>query len=332
MKSLFEVCRKMTVLVVLLTLCSTSLANSGGAAGNLSNEEKLYGLSLLWKEAGCNFAHFEYVPGLDWDKTYQQYIPQVLTSKSTEEYYRVLKKFYALLNHHHTLIIEPEEVRENCDEPKVKLVNIQRQAIVADTAKSLEKSVPIGSRIIKVDNIPINDYLRKHKFPYISHSREEFLWETGIIELLKGKKDTSVNVTIVTPDNVTKNVKLVRNSKAVSESWIRSDNTKQRFEFEQLENNIAYMALNSFGDDGIISDFKKKIPELKKCRGLIIDLRKNGGGMAMVTTTVQMYADGRKNRDGVRPDIEIHPTVRDIIKDRDPVLEKAIEILNEKLK
>ena len=57
-----------------------------------------------------------------------------------------------------------------------------------------------------------------------------------------------------------------------------------------------------------------------------------GGGIAMITTTVQMYPDGRKNRDGVKPDIEVQPTVQDIIDNKDPVLEKAVEILNDKIK
>jgi len=55
------------------------------------------------------------------------------------------------------------------------------------------------------------------------------------------------------------------------------------------------------------------------------------GGMAFVTTSIQMYPDGRKQREGVKPDIEIKPTIKDIIEDKDPVLEKGIEILTDKI-
>lgn len=455
-----------TIVLSLLLICSTiAFSNQPDTGGNkLTDEEKIYGLSILWKEADYNFAHFDYIPDLDWDKSYHEFIPKVLSTKSTEEYYQILKQFYALLNHHHTLIIPPQEIRENYDEPKVKIVNIQRQAIVADVGQSLKNDIPIGSQITKVDDMPVNNYLERNKFPYISHSTENFLWEIGLIELLKGQKGTKVNITYVTPQSRTKAISLIRNSKDAGENWVRSDNTKKVFQYKQLENDIAYIALNTFNDRKIVSDFKDKIPELQKCRGLIIDLRNNGGGdsetgyeilkhliekpvatykwktretvslykawgrwtselppdalkkisqerkeyikhykndafrngesdtispsknnkiivpmvvltgntgsaaedflvaidciervtfvgkttagctgtpfmfdlpggsIAMITTTVQMYPDGRKNRDGVKPDIEVQPTVQDIIDNKDPVLEKAVEILNDKIK
>ena len=66
------------------------------------------------------------------------------------------------------------------------------------------------------------------------------------------------------------------------------------------------MALKTFADPVIIKDFKEKLPELSKRMGLIIDLRTDGGDCAMVTTTIQMVPDGRKYRDGIKPDIEAH--------------------------
>ena len=54
--------------------------------------------------------------------------------------------------------------------------------------------------------------------------------------------------------------------------------TSKRFEFARLENDIAYVALNSFADTGIVADFEKIVPELRGRRGVILDLRRNGGG------------------------------------------------------
>lgn len=455
-----------TIVLLLFVICGvTEISNQSKAAGNrLTDEEKVYGLSILWKEASYNFAHFDHIPDLDWDKTYQEFILKVLSTKSPEEYYKVLTQFYALLNHHHTRIFPPQEVRESHDEPKVKVVNIQRQAIIADVGESLKNDIPIGSRIIRVDDVPINVYLKKNKFPYICCSTKEFLWEIGLIELLKGKKGTSVSITYVTPKGKNKEIALLRNSKDIEESWVRSDAKKTGFEFNWLENNIAYIALNTFNDNKILRDFKGKLSELQKCRGLIIDLRNNGGGdsdigygilkhlierpiptyiwktrenisiykawgrwtselppdalkeiseerkeylrhykgtafrngdsdtiypsktnriivpmvaltgntgsaaedflvaidsieraifvgkttagctgtpfmfdlpgggMAMVTTTIQMYPDGRRNRNGIKPDIEVLPTVQNIIDDKDAALEKAVEILSNKIK
>ena len=447
--------------LTVLTLLPLNAQNSS----TLSDEEKIFGLSLLWKEASYNFAHFEFLPDLDWDKTYQEFIPKVLSTNTNEDYHRTLQEFYALLNQHHTFVITPEMMQGVYDEPEIKIVNIQNQPIVGNTSLSLHEQIPIGSKIIKVDDIPVDDYLHEYKFPYINHSREEFLWEVGIITLLEGKKDTHVKITYETPENEIKEISLTRNSKNSKGDWVRQQNDKQIFDFKWLDNETAYIALRIFTERNIVEDFKEKIPELTKCKGLIIDLRNNGGGdsdngfdilkhlieepapafvwksrqtisiykawgrwrseqpaeviknmsdedkeyilhyqnkafldgkvdtifpvnnineriivpmvilaknngsaaedflataddldrvtiigqpsagctgtpyffdiptggIAAVTTTIQTYPDGRILREGIKPDIEIKQTIEDVIQNKDPVLEKGIEILTNKI-
>jgi hypothetical protein len=63
----------------------------------LAVEEKIYGLSQLWKEASYNFAFFNQVPDLNWDSCYQAYIPKILETKNDWEYYLELQKFISQL-------------------------------------------------------------------------------------------------------------------------------------------------------------------------------------------------------------------------------------------
>jgi carboxyl-terminal processing protease len=122
---------------LVICLIVPSIAQESSSQKALTNEEKIYGLSLLWKEVSYNFAYFEQVPEIDWDKTYQVYIPKVIATKSIIEYYDVLKQFLALLKCGHTRIIPPQEYREYFDEPKIKLINIQNKAIVKNVGESL---------------------------------------------------------------------------------------------------------------------------------------------------------------------------------------------------
>ena len=113
MKTLLNRSQKAIVLSFLLICSITAFSNQSNATGNkLSDEEKIYGLSILWKEASYNFAYFDQVPDVDWDKTYQAYIPKVVATESTVEYYDVLKQFLALLKDGHTRIMPPNEYRE----------------------------------------------------------------------------------------------------------------------------------------------------------------------------------------------------------------------------
>ena len=453
-------------IISIALIASTLLPLKAQNSSTLSDEEKIFGLSVLWKEASYNFAHFDYVPELDWDKTYQEFIPKVLSTDTDEAYNKTLQEFYALLKHHHTFFVTPQKMQGMYDEPEIKIVNIQNQPVVANTCLSLHNQIPIGSIILRIDDIPVNDYLHEYKLPYINYSREEFLWEIGIITLLEGKKDTHVKITYQTPENEIKEITLTRNSGKSNGDWVRQQNDKQIFDFKWLDNEIAYIALRIFTEKKIVEDFKEKIPELTKCKGLIIDLRNNGGGdsdngfdilkhfieepapvfvwksrqtisiykawgrwrseqsaeviknmsdenkeyilhyqdkafldgkvdtifpvnninerilvpiiilaknngsaaedflataddierviivgqtsagctgtpyffdiptggIAAVTTTVQMYPDGRILREGIKPDIEIKQTIEDVIQNRDPVLEKGIALLTDKIK
>lgn len=256
---------------------------------DLPNEEKIYGLSLLWKEASDNFAYFDNVPDLDWDKTYKEYLLKVSSTKSMIEYYDVLKQFYALLKHHHSFVFPPQEYQDYFDEPKIKIANIQRHAIIENVGESLKDSIPIGSEIIKVHGVPTNLYLKDSIFPMISASREDFVWESGLMELLKGKKGTRLQITYITPKKEVKEINLLCNSKVTNENWVRIIKNTEIFDFKWLENDLAYIALNTFYDNNVVTGFENKLPELLRCKGLIIDLRKNGGGDADIGYSILKY-------------------------------------------
>ena len=56
------------------------------------------------------FANFWHVPQLNWDLTYRIFIPKVLATHLTAEYYSILQSFYALLEDGHTAVYLPEDV------------------------------------------------------------------------------------------------------------------------------------------------------------------------------------------------------------------------------
>ncbi len=89
--------------VVFLVL-SCQVVSAQEEAKELSVSEKLYGLSLFWSEVSYNFAFFDQVPDLNWDSAYLEFIPRVIASESTYEYYRELQRFCALLKDGHTNI------------------------------------------------------------------------------------------------------------------------------------------------------------------------------------------------------------------------------------
>ena len=151
------------VLLASLLIVSTSVTakKDVNSPDNLSNEEKLYGLSLYWKEASYNFAFFDQVPGLDFDKAYREYIPKVLATKTTYEYYRELIKFNALLQDGHTNVYLPKGLSSQyVDSPALSLTEANHQAIVTTVNKELQTEVPLGSHIVFIEGVDLETHLK----------------------------------------------------------------------------------------------------------------------------------------------------------------------------
>lgn len=247
---------------------------------DLSPAEKLYGLSLLWREATYNFAFFDQVPDLDWEQAYREAIPRVLATDSLYHYYRELQRFCALLKDGHTSIHLPDAVRAVIGWPPLLLKAVRRRAIVINVDRALAPQVPLGSEIIAVEGKPTADYLASEVFPYISSSTEHIFWEWGIRDLLDGLVGTEVRITLRTPEQEVRELTLVRQPSTAERAWVaeRRKRPEEGVEFRQLEEGIAYVALNHFALEEVVHAFEALLPSLYASRGLIFDLRNNTGG------------------------------------------------------
>jgi C-terminal processing protease CtpA/Prc len=246
---------------------------------NLSAADKIYGLSLLWREVIYNFAFFDQVPDLDWEKAYREYLPRVLATDSIYHYYRELQRFCALLKDGHTNVYFPPDIQKFIWYPPIAIKSIQRQAIVIGVGKELSSLCPSGSEIIAVDGIPTSEYLSSEVFPYISSSTEHILWDWGMRDMLAGVIGTEVRFTIRTPENQTRELTLMRQKATNGIEWlIDRSKSAEVVEFEWLSDGLAYVAINNFANDAVVEAFENILQDLYVSRGVIIDLRRNIGG------------------------------------------------------
>ena len=277
-------------LVTVSAFSFAASANEPTHPQDLSVEEKLYGLSLIWKEASYNFAFFDQVPDLDFDAAYQEYIPNVIASENTFEYYRELQKFIALLEDGHTNVYMPEGLASGyVDWPSVNLAEADHQAVVVGVEKSLEDQVPLGSVILSVDGVSTETYIKTRIFPYIATSTDQIRWTRGVRNMLDGEQGSTVKLTLRTPDGEEKTAKLIRHSNTRSNEMTLLSMPRpngELLEFRWLDNGIAYLALNAFHDPAILDQFYDVYEDIKKSEGLIIDLRFNGGGDSYIAEEI----------------------------------------------
>ena len=245
---------------------------------DLTPAEKVYGLTRFWQEARDSFAYFDRVPDLDWDAAYREYVPKVLAAKGRLEYVLVLRRFCALLHDGHTNIYTPNDLNPWGALP-INLVAFGDRIFVGDVLKSEGERIPIGTEILRVAGRPAADYVREELQPLISSSTKHILWRDAVQRLSAGKRATKIRLAFRTPQGKTSERELTFDPKNFEGAMLRGTPPAPSFARKDLGEGIVLLTLGSFGSDEAADAFEKALPELQKsCKGLVIDIRRNGGG------------------------------------------------------
>lgn len=258
---------------------------------NISEDEKIAGLSKFWSEAKYNFVNFDLVPDLSWDAAYMEYLPKVRQTKSTLEYYRLLQEMCAKLKDGHTNVYAPDEladvvysrplIRTRLVEDKVLVIKIFDDSL-------RQKGIEVGQEIVEIDGLPVKEYAAKFVAPQQSSSTPQDL-QTRTFEysLLNGAASNPLNLTLRNAEGKTFQMILSRLA-AAERSKLNLPPTPP-FEFKMLPGNVVYVALNSFGNDKAAEGFIQAFDEIAKSDALIIDVRNNGGGNSSIGWLILSY-------------------------------------------
>ena len=251
----------------------------------LTTEDKLYGLSLLWKEACYNFAFFDQVPDLNWDSCYQAYIPKVLETKNDWDYYLELQKFISPLQDGHTRVFPPVKLRNKYYGTATKQITtrlIEGKIIITKVLNdSLQKKgLKQGMEIVSIDNMNAFEYVDENVAPYVyaSTNHDLQLQKFGHF-LLSGSTSEPISIGVKDFDDKTKVYNIYR------EPWILEQElfTGKQFDFKILPNNIGYLETYNFVDNEQYRPmFDSIYQKILETDGMIIDVRGNIGGATQI--------------------------------------------------
>jgi len=258
---------------------------------NIPDEQKIYELSLIWKEAEYNFAFWEWhVKSLDWDNAYKEALPTILQTKSLHEYYRELMKFVALLRDGHTRVWLPKELDESPQyTSKLPIITqlIKGQRVITNVNRTVADKVKQWSVIKKVDGLIMEDYAKKFIYPYIWHEKKDSA-DFWIDPFLRNGAEGSEVTLELEHEGITETVTLTRTkddndwfyNNTVSKS---SENFNQTYQSDShkiamTDDNIAIITIDSMMNDNLPSEFYANFHILEKAKGYVIDVRNNGGG------------------------------------------------------
>lgn len=246
----------------------------------LSNKDKIYALSSFWSETKYNFAFIDRLP-FDLDSLYQSYIPKVLATKTDYDFYDQMELFAASLKDLHSEVFYRMKGVYSNYYPlsahyfgdSLYLVNVR---------EDLVKQYPLGSQILKINDLPVQEYMQKYVETYVCSGYRPTVKEISASRLfgsdLSSKK---ITITYKTPDGRVLTNTPPRNGRSVPGKNVGP--TPKRWE-KPVEvfwekNRIARLAFNTFSPkDRLVKMFESVKDTLYTAKGIIIDLRANGGG------------------------------------------------------
>ncbi len=252
--------------------------------GQLKKIERVTGFIKLWSEVQFNFPFFDRLPGLNWNNVLHRYLPEVEREQTNREYYKLLQKMLVTLNDGHTNIILPANTMDFYS-PALRLRKIDSKVVIIDSDSTLRvRGLKPGVEILRIDDVPVQQYLEEKIYPYISASTAHqkdisalgYNLESPFPTLLEGRQNSVISLEAKDTNGVTGNFKISRSNSRYDLPWhVRN---RPIVVYKQLEKDISYVALNTFRWSQIVSDFDKILPKIKNSKGLIIDIRENGGG------------------------------------------------------
>jgi len=239
-------------------------------------EERIAGLTQFWSDARQYFVHFDNAPELDWNKTYLEFLPKVMAAETTLDYYRVLMQLAPLLRDGHTNIYAPQELnaRFYARPPIVTELVDDTVLVVAVHSPALAKRLRVGDEVVAVDGVPVKRHAEDKVAPFVSSSTpQDHALRTYSYQLLAGDAAQPVRLTLRDSAGRQREESIMRGEQGPS--------TREQFGFQLLAGDIAYISLDHFESDAGVKAFTDALPRIMRAKGLIIDVRHNGGGSSL---------------------------------------------------
>lgn len=240
----------------------------------LTREERIAGLSAIWSLAREYFVWFDHAPELDWDRAYLAALPRVIDAPDEASYWRELMRFTALLRDGHSNAYPPEAMAAQFwSRPGLRTALVEDRVLVLEVRDlALQGRVTVGDQVTAIDGEPVDAYVARAVAPYQSSSTPQDLavrsYDYG---LLAGAAEQPVTLDLLRADGSKHTVRAPR-------SGYQAAAIAATERFELRADGVAVLTAGQFDSNAAMALLESSEQALLKAKGLVIDLRGNGGG------------------------------------------------------
>ncbi|MCA1557360.1 MAG: PDZ domain-containing protein, partial [Acidobacteria bacterium] len=213
--------------------------------------------------------------GVDWAAERETFRPQAAQANNSAEFYSVLRRMLGRLRDSHTRVYAPEE-KFDWQRPRVVTTGISLREVsglpvvvtVERNSEAERAGLHAGDIIASVNNEPAKELFMKRLKDFTGASTLQGARARVMASLLGGPADSTVKVGWVDRDGRARVATLRR-------AW--RDHTA-RLVIEKSGGDFYVVRFDAF-TQRVVQDFLRAMQNrLSKARGLVLDLRNNGGG------------------------------------------------------
>jgi carboxyl-terminal processing protease len=250
----------------------------------LSREMRLKVFDQVWRAVNENYYDRNF-NGLDWLAQRQQFRPQAETARDNGEFYRVLRGMIGKLGDAHTRIYSPEDgfdrYRPAGTTVGLTVRRIEGRAVITavePTSEAARQGIRAGQVVMQVDGVPVEQALARILAELGASSTPTARDLQSLDRLFQGPRDSQVSVTLLDEEQQARTLILTR----------RYVEFQRKVVHRMLPHHIGYIEVTGFGPE-VERDFDRAMQSLQWTRGMILDLRNNGGGFVSTVAWIASY-------------------------------------------
>lgn len=286
----------------LVLMCFFLCVFNNGFAQSYTTKERVYWLSMIWKDMSTKYCNPQRLDSIKWDSLFTNYIPLSIGAEDDYEYYSLLERFMAMTSDGHTELEYQKYMRSQkmFDYLPIDIEMIADKFYISAIEEKNVDNIPIGSEILRVNNILFSEYLGKYVFPYVSASTKQNRQRKALAYFSRGVKNASLIFQIRTPKGEKKEINLkynliangIKKSDMVaihSSNIINYRRTDSYLVTDSCNRNFFYFRLDGFGKNNNVTELIKSQEEnILKSDYIVLDLRYNTGGNELKADSLLM--------------------------------------------
>ncbi len=249
-----------------------------------SREVRLKVFDQVWRSINENYYDRNF-HGLDWIAQRNAFRPLIEQAGSNAEFYRLMRAMVGKLGDAHTRIYSPEDgfdrYRPSGTTVGLTVRRVEGRPVITNVeagSDAAAKGMRAGVTVTKLDGEPIEKVLEKLQEEVGVSSTPVARDLQSLERLFYGQRDTSLILTVKDESGAELNYGLTR----------RYVEFQRRVTQRLLPYNIGYIEVSGFGPE-IEKDFEAALMKLRDTRGMILDLRNNGGGFVSTVTQLASF-------------------------------------------